>query len=229
MVLAIAALLLQLQPSLSTAPTTEAASAPAITTEVAAPSSPDPGGEPDAAASVPIQWNLSAVSFDNPSLALSRGNNDDKSALKGPSLASLGNGTLGDTQKQGISTVRVPDPEPAKPVQFTPAETLHPSRTWLALTFVQSSAATFDAYSTRQAIGRGAVESDPLLRPFAHSGALYGAIQVGPVLLDLVARRMQRSENKFFRRTWWMPQSLATTGFLFSGAHNLSVASNLKH
>jgi hypothetical protein len=141
----------------------------------------------------------------------------------------MNNVTPGDTQKQGIATIRVPDPEPAKPVQITPAETLHPSRAWLALSIVQHGAATFDAYSTRQAIGRGAVESDPIMRPFAHSGALYGAIQVGPVLLDYVARRMQRSENNFLRRTWWMPQSLATAGFLFSGAHNMGVRGNLQH
>lgn len=216
MIVAIAALLLQLQPS---------AAAPAAT-EIVTPSisttSTTSTGTTDANEATPIHWNLDSVTFDTASSA------SDKSAARG-TLASLNNVSLNDTQKQGISTIRVPDPEPAKPIQIHPAETLHPSRTWLALSFVQSSAATFDAYSTRQAIGHGAVEGDPLLRPFAHSGALYGAIQVGPVVLDYVARHMQRSENNFFRRTWWVPQSLATAGFLVSGAHNMSVANSMKH
>jgi hypothetical protein len=50
---------------------------------------------------------------------------------------------------------------------------------------------------------------------------------VGPVILDYVARRMQRSENNFFRRTWWAPQSLATAGFIFSGVHNMNVSNRL--
>jgi hypothetical protein len=178
-------------------------------------------GTTDANDPTPIHWNLDAVKFDTSST-------NDKDAAKGTTFASLNNVSLSDAQKQGIATIRVPDPEPAKPIQIHPAETLHPSRAWLALSLVQSSAATFDAYSTRQAIGHGAVEGDPLLRPFAHSGALYGAIQVGPVVLDYVARHMQRSENNFFRRTWWVPQSLATAGFLVSGAHNMSVANSMK-
>jgi len=170
-----------------------------------------------------IHWNLDAVKFDT-SMNLDRG---DKGTAKASTLATLTGVSLSDAQKQGVANLRIPDPEPAKPIPMTPAETLHPSRAWLALSFAQSSAAAFDAYSTRQAIGHGAVEADPLLRPFAHSGAIYGAIQVGPVILDYVARRMQRSENNFFRRTWWAPQSLATVGFIFSGVHNMNVSNRL--
>jgi hypothetical protein len=231
MILAIAALLLQIHQTPTALSTNEPASASVAAAEVAEVAVSNDagnsvGGSETAVESTPIHWNLDLVTFDKPSLTLDKG---DKSTAKGPALASLNNVSLSDAQKQGISTVRIPDPEPAKPIQMTPAETLHPSRAWLALSFVQHSAATFDAYSTRQAIGRGAVESDPIMRPFAHSGALYGAIQVGPVLLDFVARRMQRSENNFFRRMWWMPQSVATAGFLFSGVHNMGVPSNLKH
>jgi hypothetical protein len=231
MIVVIAALLLQLQPSPATPPAIELAPAsisatiPTTSTETA-----------DANDAAPIHWNLKSVTFDALSTIAEKGANfslvssdGDKSAARGTTTASLTNVSLTDTQKQGISTVRIPDPEPAAPIQMTSAETLRPSRAWLALSFVQSSAATFDAYSTRQAIGRGAVESDPLMRPFAHSGAIYGAIQVGPAILDYVARHMQRSENQFFRRTWWVPQSLATAGFLFAGTHNMGVASNLKH
>jgi hypothetical protein len=124
---------------------------------------------------------------------------------------------------QPLSSVRVPEPAPVKPVKVYTAERPRMSRSWLALAMVQHGAATFDAYSTRQAIGRGAVEDDPLMRPFAHSGAIYAAIQVGPVLLDYVARRMQHSEYGMVRRIWFVPQTASTVGFVLSGAHNLSV------
>jgi hypothetical protein len=243
MIVAIAALLLQLQPvpaapaALKLAPT--AISATISTTSSATFSRTSAVGSPetaDANDSTSIHWNLKSVTFDAPSTTAAKGASfslassaNDKTSANGTTVASLKNVSLTETQKQGISTVRVPDPEPTKPIQMPSAETLHPSRAWLALSFVQSSAATFDAYSTRQAIGHGAVEADPMMRPFAHSDALYGAIQVGPVILDYVARHMQRSEYQFFRHTWWVPQSLATAGFLFSGVHNMGVASSLKH
>jgi len=185
MIVAIATLLLQLQPSaaapaaikIAITPISKATSisttlAPSIGSMTSAASTTSTGTT-DANDPTPIHWNLDAVKFDTSST-------NDKDAAKGTTFASLNNVSLSDAQKQGIATIRVPDPEPAKPIQIHPAETLHPSRAWLALSLVQSSAATFDAYSTRQAIGHGAVEGDPLLRPFAHSGALYGAIQVGP-------------------------------------------------
>ena len=124
---------------------------------------------------------------------------------------------------QPLSSVRVPEPAPVKPVKVYTAERPRMSRSWLALAMVQHGAATFDAYSTRQAIGRGAVEDDPLMRPFAHSGAIYAAIQVGPLLLDYVARRMQHSEYRMVRRVWFVPQTASTAGFILSGAHNLNV------
>jgi hypothetical protein len=88
---------------------------------------------------------------------------------------------------------------------------------------LEHGAAAFDAYSTREAISRGAKEEDPIMRPFAHSPAIYAAIQVGPVLLDVLARHMQRNQYNFVRRTWWLPQSASTGVSIFSGVHNLSV------
>jgi hypothetical protein len=126
---------------------------------------------------------------------------------------------------QPLSSVRIPEPEPIKPIKVYSPEKPRMSRSWLALTMVQHGAATFDAYTTRQAIGHGAVEDDPMMRPFAHSGAIYAAIQVGPLLLDYVARRMQHSEYGMVRRMWFVPQSASTAGFLISGVHNLGVAS----
>jgi hypothetical protein len=127
---------------------------------------------------------------------------------------------------QALETIRVPDVAPAKPVKILMPET-HPRRAWLLLSMAEHSAATFDAYSTRLAISKGATEADPLMQPFAHSPALYGAIQVCPLVLDFAARRMERSQHGLLRRTWWLPQSAATGIFLFSGAHNLNVANSI--
>jgi len=124
---------------------------------------------------------------------------------------------------QPLSAVRIPEPLPAKPIKVYSAESPRMSHSWLALTLMQHGAATFDAYTTREAIGHGAVEEDPLMRPFAHSGAIYAAIQVGPLLLDYVARRLQHSEYGMVRRMWFVPQSVSTAGFILSGAHNLGV------
>ena len=96
-------------------------------------------------------------------------------------------------------------------------------RKWLALGLALHSAAAFDSYTTREAIGRGAVEADPMMRPFASSPSIYAAIQIAPLALDYAARRMQRSENPIVRKMWWLPQSGGTAMYLFSGAHNLGV------
>jgi len=124
---------------------------------------------------------------------------------------------------QPLALVRIPEPAPVRPIKVYSAERPRMSHSWLALVIMQHGAATFDAYSTRVAIGHGAVEDDPLMRPFAHSGAMYAAIQVGPLVLDYVARRMRHSEYGMVRRMWFVPQSASTAGFLISGVHNLDV------
>jgi hypothetical protein len=127
---------------------------------------------------------------------------------------------------QALDTIRVPSPASGRPANVILADT-HPRKIWLALSLAEHSAATFDAYSTRLAISRGANEADPIMQPFAHSPAIYGAIQVGPLVLDYAARRMERSQHGFLRKTWWVPQTAATGLFLFSGAHNMSVANSI--
>lgn len=140
--------------------------------------------------------------------------------------AALTNVSLTDVQKgQSLSTVRIPEATQTRRIELTPAKTLPARRAWLALLVAQHGAATFDAYSTRRAISMGATEDNPMLRPFAHSGAIYAAIQTTPVLLDFVGRRMQRSENGFIRHMWWMPQTFSTVVFIASGVHNIGVAS----
>ena len=127
---------------------------------------------------------------------------------------------------QAFETIRVPSLAPGKPANVILTET-RPRKAWLVLSIAEHSAATFDAYSTRLAVSRGANEADPMMQPFAHSPAIYGAIQVGPLVLDYAARRMERSQHGFLRKTWWVPQTAATGLFLFSGAHNMSVANSI--
>ena len=125
---------------------------------------------------------------------------------------------------QSLETIRVPSIEPAKPTKVISVEQIASRKSWLILSIIQHSAATFDAASTRDAVSSGAHESDPMMRPFAGSPGIYAAIQGGPFLLDYAARHMQRSSNNFLRHTWWLPQSASTGLFLFSGVHNLHVA-----
>jgi hypothetical protein len=125
-----------------------------------------------------------------------------------------------------FSTVRISEPA-TKENRFREAVSQPSRRQWLALAFLQHGAAVFDAYSTRQAVGHGAVEDNPMLRPFAGSGAIYAATQLTPLVLDLVAYHMQRSEYSLLRRFWWMPQTVSAGLSIFSGFHNLSVAGKL--
>jgi hypothetical protein len=110
---------------------------------------------------------------------------------------------------------------PVKPHSEQPSR-----RLWLALTIAQSSAATFDAWSTRRVISSGqGRELNPLLQPFAGNASLYAAIQVSPAVLDYLGRRMMKSRQGWARHVWWVPQVLGTTAALASAAQNLHVAS----
>lgn len=197
MVLAVAALLFQIGPAIQVLP--NAALTPAVAAASARSTSADP--KP-----------VSATSGHSAGFA--------------NATASLTAASLGTSHENSLalSTIRVPEPTPIKPVAIISPENFPSRRNWLILSLAQHGAATFDAYSTRVAVSRGATEGDPLMRPFAHSPAMYAAIQVGPVVLDFVARRMQRSHNNFLRHIWWLPQSASTGLFIFSGVHNLHVA-----
>jgi hypothetical protein len=129
---------------------------------------------------------------------------------------------------ESLSTIRIPQnppgDKPGKAPRVCGVERMPSRRNWILLSAVEHGAATFDAYSTRQAIGGGAVERDPMMRPFAGSPAMYLAIQGGPLLLDYAARKMQRSHYEAARKLWWMPQTAATAVFIASGTHNMNVA-----
>lgn len=129
-----------------------------------------------------------------------------------------------------------PAAEPVAPGNPTPAiragkTTLAPEyepgkqkKVWLALTIASSGAAAFDAWSTRRAISGGyGTETNPMLAPFSHSGALYAATQVSPLVMDFIGHKMMTSRNNWARRMWWLPQSLGTSMSLSAGVHNVGV------
>ena len=110
---------------------------------------------------------------------------------------------------------------PVKPAARGSYETDGDRKIWYGLVAVGHSAAIFDAYTTRRAIsGKYGTESDPLMRPFAHSNAMYFATQVSPAILDYVGHRMMTSEHQWIRRVWWVPQVAGSSLSISAGIHN---------
>lgn len=218
MVLAIAALLFQFSPAVQT-PLPSVSDTATDHTEAApklyAANLPDAGPSPAIFSSVSTG---SAIAKPLDSATAS-------SASSGSSSGALNPASLHAVLQNSpsLAMIRVPESE-SVPLRTISVESLPSRRQWIALSIAQHAAAAFDAYTTRDAISRGAVEQDPLMRPFANSSGIYAAIQACPVALDFAARHMQRSDNNFIRRTWWVPQTISMGMFLFSGAHNLRVA-----
>jgi hypothetical protein len=201
-------------PAVNTVATSKSPTATPTTASKAAPTAPNDevivANNADNTAT--MRMNLSSVKLDG---------SDSKTG----SSYSLNSVSLESPQNaKTFSTIRIPEPNATRGDGIKSAKSYPSNRMWLALSITQHGAAVLDAYSTRAAIEKGAVEDDPMMRPFARSPAIYAAIQVGPVLLDIVTRRMLRSENGFVRHMWWVPESAATTMYLFSGVHNLGVA-----
>jgi hypothetical protein len=114
--------------------------------------------------------------------------------------------------------------QPVKPAYTHPRETRGQRVAWYTLAVTGHGAAAFDAYSTRLALsGNYGTEGNPLLRPFAHSSALYAATQVSPAVMDLLGKRMMVSEHRWVRRMWWLPQAAGSGFSIGAGVHNLSV------
>jgi hypothetical protein len=219
MVFAVAALFLNLTPGMPAAPAAPADQALSVRSESsAAINAPATTIVADRTFAAADKSNAAHFNFDTVSLT------NTSSGNTAPKLTAVSLESTSDSQV--LSNIRVPELNPGKPAGVTAAETKPYKREWLALMVVEHGAAAFDAYSTRQAVSRGAVEDDPLMRPFAHSGAIYAATQAGPVMFDLIARYMQHSENGFIRKMWWMPQSVSAATSIFAGVHNLNVASH---
>jgi hypothetical protein len=218
MVLAIAALLFQLSPATQALPQTDSAAVQESSSsdlKLFAANLPD--AVPNVASITTVSTGSAAV---EPRSGAAIGSASSESSSANSGTAAL---HAAVQNSPSLSLIRVPESDSGA-LRFVSAESLPSRRKWIALSIAQHAAATFDAYSTRNAISGGAVEQDPLMKPFANSSAIYAAIQVCPVALDFAARHMQRSDNNLIRRTWWVPQSVATGMYLFSGVHNIHVA-----
>jgi hypothetical protein len=96
--------------------------------------------------------------------------------------------------------------------------------TWYSLMIAGHAGAVLDAWSTRRALsGNYGHEADPLMRPFAHSGTLYLATQVTPLLMDIIGRRALMSERPLVHKLWWVPQSVMASMSFHAGIHNIGV------
>jgi hypothetical protein len=123
-----------------------------------------------------------------------------------------------------VRTASIIEPPPMKSMRPLAAESVPSHRKWLLLVVASSSAAALDAYSTRRSIAAGNIETDPTMRPFAHSPAIYVATQIPPLVMDFAGYKIAHSRNFVLRRLWWIPQTGGTALSLFAGAHNLSIA-----
>ena len=90
-----------------------------------------------------------------------------------------------------------------------------------SLMTAEHGAALLDAWSTRDVLRAGGRELDPIVRPFAHSPALYAALQVAPFAVDYFAARMMRSNHRLLRAMWWVPQLISAGGSVYCGVANL--------
>jgi len=113
---------------------------------------------------------------------------------------------------------------PVKPVFTRPRETQRQRVIWYGLAVAGHSGAAFDAWSTKRAVSGGyGQESNPLLRPFANSNAIYAATQVSPAVMDYLGKRMMVSQNRWIRKMWWVPQVAGASFSYAAGAHNVGV------
>ena len=93
---------------------------------------------------------------------------------------------------------------------------------WYALSISGHSGAAFDAWSTRRALSAShGVESNPMLKPFANSNAIYAATQVTPLLLDFVGHRMMYNKRNWVRKIWWVPQAAGSSVSFGAAIHNV--------
>ena len=123
----------------------------------------------------------------------------------------------------------VPEPrpfafQPVKPAIRHGYITRNEKITWYSLMIATHTGAVLDAWSTRRALsGNYGREADPVMRPFAHSGTIYLATQVTPLLMDIIGRRAMMSERPWLRKLWWVPQSTMASVSFEAGIHNIRI------
>lgn len=92
---------------------------------------------------------------------------------------------------------------------------------------IQTGALISDGVTTRQYLRRGYVEVDPLTRAFLGRTPTWsrmaplGAIQVFAGIW--LAERMSKSQHRWVRRLWWLPQTIGIGGNVAATANNLTL------
>jgi hypothetical protein len=107
------------------------------------------------------------------------------------------------------------------PTPLKPSVATRGKRVFYGFMAAEHGAALLDAWSTRDVLRAGGRELDPMVRPFAHSPTLYPALQVAPFAVDYFAARLMRSNHRFLRSMWWVPQLVSTAGSAYCGINNL--------
>jgi hypothetical protein len=158
------------------------------------------------------------------SAAPASGSNADEAATSTSTAPVVPGASFSSESSLSSQPIAPANPSPLKPAISHPYESERDKKIWYALAITSSGTATLDAWSTRRALSRNdGTEADPLMRPFAHSGMLYAATQVSPLLMDYLGRRMMVSRYRMVRRVWWVPQSVGASVSLFAGVHNIGI------
>jgi hypothetical protein len=146
--------------------------------------------------------------------------------------AALSEGSLPSTPQPKVNSdagasFAEPGPFPFQPVKSAVrhnSASRNEKITWYSLMFAEHAGAVLDAWSTRRALSRNyGREGDPLMRPFAHSGTIYLATQVTPLLMDIIGRRAMMSERPWLHKLWWVPQSAMASVSFEAGIHNVRI------
>jgi hypothetical protein len=108
-----------------------------------------------------------------------------------------------------------------------PAKRVTDTKFWLTAAAL-NVAMIADTKSTFDVINRCefCYEKNPYAAPFVARGpaVTYAAGEAFDIGVMVVAARMKGSENKFYRRTWWIVPIALTTGHVMAYRHNLGVA-----
>ena len=165
-----------------------------------------------------------SATTDSPAAAKTVASDSSKDSAARPGLPDAPIAKSEVTAESSSIAIKPFSNSPIKPAMERPVPTPRQQKLWYTFMAVSHSAAAFDANSTRRALsGDYGTESNPLLRPFAHSNAIYAATQVSPAVMDYVGRRMMTSSHPTLRKFSWIPQ-VAGAGFSFgAGMHNYSL------
>jgi len=108
-----------------------------------------------------------------------------------------------------------------------PAARVTDTKFWLTAAAL-NAAMIADTKSTFDVMRRCAIcyEKNPYAAPFVARGPIvtYAAGEAFDVGVMVVAAKMKGSDNRVYRRTWWVVPIALTTGHVLAYRHNLGVA-----